>query len=77
MKAKDLRELTEEELGQKLEFLRKELFLLRQKMGTGRFEKFAQIKQIKRDIARVLTIQNEMKFRSEQVVSSAQVKIAN
>ena len=77
MKAKDFRELAEGELGQKLELLRKELFLLRQKMRTGRFEKFAQIKQIKRDIARVLTVQNEIKFRSEQAVSSAQVKIAN
>lgn len=61
MKAKELRELTKEELGQKLDFFRKELFLLRQKMKMGRFEKFAQIKQIRKDVARILTVKNEGK----------------
>ncbi|MCD6093970.1 MAG: 50S ribosomal protein L29 [Candidatus Omnitrophica bacterium] len=56
MKAKELRELTREELTQKLEALRRELFILRQKMKTGKLEKFAQIKQIRKDIARVLTV---------------------
>ncbi len=63
MKAKELRELTKEELKQKLDSLRKDFFLLRQKMKTGRFEKFAQIGQIKKDIARILTIEKEKKVR--------------
>ena len=59
MKTKELRELTKEELGQKLEASRRELFVLRQKMKTGKFEKFAQIKQMRKDIARILTMQGE------------------
>ncbi|RKY39732.1 MAG: 50S ribosomal protein L29 [Candidatus Omnitrophota bacterium] len=59
MKAELLREMKDEELREKLEDLRRELFLLNQRMRTGKFEKFAQIKQIKKDIARILTIQNE------------------
>ena len=56
MKAKELQELTKEELEQKLEALRRELFVLRQKMKTGKFEKFAQIRQMRKDVARILTV---------------------
>lgn len=61
MKAKDLRNLTTEELQQKMEELYKRLFQLRSDIKIGRLEKPHQIKECKRDIARIKTIINERK----------------
>jgi large subunit ribosomal protein L29 len=61
MKAKDLRNLTTEELKQKMEELYKRLFQLRSDIKIGRLEKPHQIKECKRDIARIKTIIHERK----------------
>lgn len=59
MKAKELRQKTEKELKELLEQLRKKLFQLRMEVVTGKTKKVGDIKNIKRDIARVLTILKE------------------
>ena len=63
MKAKDLRELTVEELNTKLKELSEELFNLRFRHATGQLENPVSLRNCKRDIARVQTIlrQKELK----------------
>ena len=59
MKAKELRALTDEELQEKLGEGRQELFKLRFQAATGALDSSARLQQAKREIARILTIQNE------------------
>ena len=59
MKPKELREKTLQELEQKLQSLKEELFNLRYQGKTGRLEKSSFIRSIKRDIARINTIAKE------------------
>ena len=56
MKASDIRELRDTELGDKLEELQKQLFELRSQAVTEKLENSMAIKNIKRDIARVKTV---------------------
>jgi large subunit ribosomal protein L29 len=59
MKAAELTELSQEELAQKLEDLRQELFNLKFQHSTGQLENPMRVKQTKKDIARVLTFINQ------------------
>ena len=59
MKASALRELTEEELGQKYDELTEELFNLRFQLATSQMENVGRMRAVRRDIARVKTIQRE------------------
>ncbi len=59
MKAKELRELSIPELKEKLSKLREELFNLRFQKSIHKLENPMRIREVKRDIARVLTILNE------------------
>lgn len=59
MKAAELRELGDVDLEEKLADLKEELFNLRFQKATGQITNSARIPQVKRDIARVLTIQRE------------------
>lgn len=59
MKAKEMREMANAELEQKLLTLKEELFNLRYQANTGRLEKSSRIRNIKRDIARINTIIGE------------------
>jgi large subunit ribosomal protein L29 len=59
LKAKELRALTDEELDKKLGESRQELFKIRFQAATGALDSSAQLQHAKRDIARILTIQNE------------------
>jgi large subunit ribosomal protein L29 len=56
MKASDIRELRDNELGDKLEELQKQLFELRSQAVTEKLENNMAVKNIKRDIARVKTV---------------------
>jgi large subunit ribosomal protein L29 len=56
MKAMELRELTDDELRQRHEETRKELFNLRVQQSTGQIEKATRLRQLRRDIARILTV---------------------
>ena len=61
MKAADARAMTEDQLTDELLKLKKEQFNLRFQEATGQLEKTARVRQVRRDIARVKTIQAEKK----------------
>jgi large subunit ribosomal protein L29 len=56
MKASELRNLSQEELVQKYNSLRGELFNLRAEMKAGRIEKPHKLRELRRDIARIKTV---------------------
>jgi len=60
MKASELREKSKQELDTLLGELAREQFNLRMQKGTGQISKSDQIKKVRRDIARIQTILNEM-----------------
>jgi large subunit ribosomal protein L29 len=59
VKAKEVRELSDQELHEKLKQLKAELFNLRFQHATMQLENPMRIRQVKRDIARVHTILTE------------------
>lgn len=59
MKASELRDLTSDQLDDRLRELREELFNLRFQYATRQLTNTARIKEVRRDIARVLTRQHE------------------
>ena len=59
MKAKEIRELSVEELEVKLTELNKDLFNLRLQNATNQLDNPTRISEVKRDIARVNTILRE------------------
>lgn len=61
MKIKELSNLNEDELITKEKQLKKELFDMESHRQMGRVEKPASFRNIRRDIARILTILNERK----------------
>ena len=61
MKASDIREMTAEELNAKLKDLKTELFNLRFQHAVNQLENAHKITEVKRDIARVMTILQEKK----------------
>ena len=61
MKAKELRDMTNEELNSKLKELKQELFNLRFSQAPGNLQNPMQIHNVKKDIARVNTILKEKK----------------
>ncbi len=59
MRASEVRDLTDEEMQGKVRELSEELFRLRLRRGTGQLEDAMRIRKIRRDVARVKTIQLE------------------
>ncbi|HEU4449353.1 MAG TPA: 50S ribosomal protein L29 [Gaiellaceae bacterium] len=59
MLARELRDLSDEELVRRLAESRENLFNLRFQMATGALDNTARLKLAKRDIARILTVQAE------------------
>jgi len=63
MKASEIRELAPEEMVQKEHDLKEELFNLRFQFFTGQLENTQRLTQIRRDIARVKTMQRELQLK--------------
>ena len=59
MKAKEIRNLSVEDLNKKLEDLKKDLFMLRMQHATNQLDNPMQLAAVKKDIARVKTIIRE------------------
>ena len=59
MKINEIRELSAEDLDQKLAELKEELFNLRFQMATGQCENPMKIREVKKSIARIKTIQRQ------------------
>ncbi len=65
MDVTDIRAMSEDQLGEQLLKLKKEQFNLRFQQATGQLEKTAAFRILRRDIAKVKTIQSELKTASK------------
>jgi len=78
MKAKEIRSMSKDDLKAKLEELKKELIKINAQISTGTTPKSpGQVKQVKKNIARILTIINEKPKEAREtkkVVSGASSK---
>ena len=59
MRAKEIRDLTNEEARQKENEVAEELFRLRLRKSTGQLENSMLVRRLRRDLARLKTIQHE------------------
>jgi large subunit ribosomal protein L29 len=66
LKARQLRDLSDDELERKLHDTRQELFNLRFQAATGSLENTARLRLAKREIARILTIRQEREASLER-----------
>ncbi|ABY92177.1 MAG: 50S ribosomal protein L29 [Caldanaerobacter subterraneus] len=66
MKAREIRELTNEELLQKLSDLKAELFNLRFQLATGQLDNPMRIRDVRKTIARIKTILRERELGIRQ-----------
>jgi large subunit ribosomal protein L29 len=66
LKARELRDMSDEELVKRLAESRENLFNLRFQMATGALDNSARLSLAKRDIARILTVQAERKNSLER-----------
>lgn len=64
MKTTEIRELSAAELDTKLADLKEELFNLRFQMATGQCENSMKIRDVKKSIARIKTIQRERELKA-------------
>ena len=58
MKAKEIMELADEELELRLKQSREELFNLRFQHAAGQLENTSRLRQVRQDIARIMTVQS-------------------
>ena len=66
MKVEEIRKMSTEELNKELTSLKEELFKLRFQHATNQLENPAQIAQVKRDIARIMTIKREQELAAKK-----------
>ena len=59
MKVKELRELTNEELAEKIYSLQEQLFTLSSKKAVGQLEHGEEVRRVRKDIARAYMVQRE------------------
>jgi large subunit ribosomal protein L29 len=62
MKVKELRDLSDVELAKKIDDSKDELFKLRFQLATGQLDNPMKIKAVKRNIARLKTVETERKL---------------
>jgi len=65
MKAEEARGLSEKEREEKIADINQEIFNLRLQLATGKIENPSRIRFLRRDIARLKTIQNETRAPEE------------
>ncbi len=66
MKANEIRDLSADEQAEKLKSLKEELFNLRFQHATGQLENPMRIRDVKKSIARIKTIQREQELNIRQ-----------
>lgn len=64
MKIKEVRDLSAADLEKKLAELKEELFNIRFQMATGQCENPTKVREIKKSIARIKTIQREAELKA-------------
>ena len=71
-KAAELRELADEELVSRLKEAREELFNLRFQHVTGQLDNYARLGQVRKDIARMLTLLREREIEAAEALEENQ-----
>lgn len=66
MKVKDIRDLSNAELQQKLDEMKDELFNLRFQLATGQLENPMRIREVRKTIAQIKTIVRERELNANQ-----------
>ena len=66
MKIAEIRDLTADQLNDRLVELKKEQFNLRFQKASGQLENLARIGQVRKEIARVKTAKNELKGKQAE-----------
>jgi large subunit ribosomal protein L29 len=64
-KAAELRELPDEELVERIESAKEELFNLRFQLATGQLDNTARLKELRHDVARLATVLREREIERE------------
>jgi large subunit ribosomal protein L29 len=64
-KAAELRELPDEELYERMEGAKEELFNLRFQLATGQLDNTARLKDLRHDVARIATVLRERELERE------------
>lgn len=64
MDAKDIREMTQDEIDNEIERAREELFRLRFRGAYEELENSALLRELRRDVARMKTIRHERELRA-------------
>ena len=65
-KAKEIRELSDDELTSKVDDLKDELFKLRFQLATGQLENPMRIREVRHSIAQVKTVIRERELKAQQ-----------
>ncbi|OGS69732.1 MAG: 50S ribosomal protein L29 [Firmicutes bacterium RBG_13_65_8] len=71
MKAKEVHDLSDADLAEKIKDLKEELFNLRFQLATRQLDNPMRIREVKKDIARAKTIQRQRELQGQQVGGSA------
>ncbi|MCL2396107.1 MAG: 50S ribosomal protein L29 [Acidimicrobiaceae bacterium] len=72
-KAKDLRELNDDELDAALAEGKDELFKLRFQIATGKQDNSARLGQVRKEIARISTILREREIEAAEALEASKV----
>jgi large subunit ribosomal protein L29 len=70
-KAKELRELSEADLEQRLVESKHELFNLRFQLATGKQDNSARLGQVRREVARIATLLREREIEAAEAFEAA------
>ena len=66
MKASDVRAMTSDQITDELEKLKKEQLNLRFQQATGQLENTVRVRQVRRDIARLMTVARDKRATSAE-----------
>jgi large subunit ribosomal protein L29 len=72
LRARDLRDLTDDELEHRLADTRRELFNLRFQAATGQLESHGRLRAVRKEIARIYTVKRERELGIVTLVQEAE-----
>jgi large subunit ribosomal protein L29 len=72
-KAAEIRELSDDELENRLRESREELFNLRFQHVTGQLDNYARLGQVRKDIARILTVLRAREIEAAEAAAVTEV----
>lgn len=72
LKIDELRQMSDDQLSEKLLVLKKEQFNLRFQDATGQLQSTARVREVRRAVARVKTLQNQRKVTAPKADKKAE-----